>query len=493
MYSSQTPLYTAPRPITPNPRPIVTDGSRSPNLSFQVEHVSRPPSAMGNLPQPPEPSYDPEFLYRENVSKLIAAKTRPFSVSGRIPFDPSHLILFFRSKTGITHSLDFPVDIDYNSPPALDVLIATCKRHSTPGLDSHLYESFYYPSNLPLTPSLEIAYHPILAAIRNTLFPTLPTGHHLTVRRDTLDIIIKGGSMAPQPRSLRADGRIATLSIGLPVRFRGGALVIRDTAGNIERLETAAPTNDLEWTAFLGECEYEVEPVTQGARVALSYAVFARSFAAAPELVMPSEGVLAPLVSPSQPFLDLLPPVLQMSRGRKLGFLLSHDYDADPSALVAESLVPLLKGGDSLLYHALKVYKLKPVLHWTAGGYVWPLDRTVELFDPEPLNVRGSPQVSAMRGAFGGPHSPHSPHPSYANPAMGMGMGMPMPITSPGDALRARVEASGAIPLADADVSLLSDWRAPEGAPVGKARVYFVENGGLERLVVNVLLVVFVV
>ncbi|KAJ7177261.1 hypothetical protein C8R43DRAFT_974722 [Mycena crocata] len=61
-----------------------------------------------------------------------------------------------------------------------------------------------------------------------------------------------------------------------------------------------------------------------------------------------------------------------MSRGRKIAFLLAHYYDVNPSVLVAESLFPHLKGGDSILYHVLKLYKLGPALHWTAGGYIWP-------------------------------------------------------------------------------------------------------------------------
>ncbi|KAJ7485873.1 hypothetical protein FB451DRAFT_1231319 [Mycena latifolia] len=473
IYSTSTPLYNSAfsiasdGPRSPNPMlsSSLSAGSRSPNLAtFEVEHVSRPPSAMANR-SPPEPAYDPEFIYREHVSRLINAKTRPFSVSGRIPVDPSHLVLFFRSKTGITHSLDFPVDIDYNSPPALDVLIAACKRHHTPGFDAHQYESLYYPPNLPLTPSLEIANHPILDAIRNTLFPTLPVGHYLTVRRDRLDVILTGGRLAPQSRAQRTDGRVATLSVTLPVRFRGGALVIRDGEGSQERLDTAAPTSDLEWTAFLSECEHEVETVTKGCRVSISYALFAKSFGA----------VNAALFAPSQPFLDLLPPVLQMSRGRRIAFLLAHDYDVDPSVLLAESLVPYLKGGDCMLHHALKHYKLQPVLHWTAGGYLWPVDRPVEIFDEPPAPLK-SP---AMRGAF--------------STVPGAFSTSPPPGSVPVDALRARVEASGAVLLADAEVSLLTDWRAPEGtAPVGRARVHFVSEGMLEKLVVNVLLVAFV-
>ena len=90
-------------------------GRMSPNLSaggggggFEVERVSRPPSAMGMAGMGMGmggvhggiggPGYDPELVYRENVSKLIGAKTRPFSVSGRIPLDPAHLVLFFRAK-----------------------------------------------------------------------------------------------------------------------------------------------------------------------------------------------------------------------------------------------------------------------------------------------------------------------------------------------------------------------------------------------------------
>ncbi|KAJ7175215.1 hypothetical protein C8R43DRAFT_599701 [Mycena crocata] len=488
MYSTSTPLYGA-------PRPILSDGSRSPNMSpnmaFQVEHVSRPPSAMANR-SPPEPAYDPEFMYREHVSKLIGAKARPFTVSGRIPLDPSHLILFFRSKTGITHSLDFPVDIDYNTPPAMDVLIAACKRQQTPGFDSHSYESLYYPLNLPLTPSLEIANHPILDTIRNTLFPTLPVGHFLAVRRDKVDVILTGGRLAPQPRALRNDGRIATLSVTLPVRFRGGSLVIRDADDNQERLDTAAPTSDLEWTAFLGECDYEVETVTKGCRISVSYAVFAKSFGAT--ALTPD-----PLFTPSQPFLDLLPPVLQMSRGRKIAFLLSHDYDVDPSVLVAESLVPHLKGGDSILYHALKLYKLAPALHWTAGGYIWPLERPVEIFNDEPtqpFHSNGSPlqthPLPAMRGAFSNSPSMPGAMPGANGSPVYNGNSSYVPSASPIDTLRVRVQESGAVPLADAEVTLLTDWRAPPDAPIGKARVHFVSEGMLEKLVVNVLLVAFV-
>ena len=57
--------------------------------------------------------------------------------------------------------------------------------------------------------------------------------------------------------------------------------------------------------------------------------------------------------------------------------------------------------------------------------------------------------------------------------------------------LRLRAEDSGAIPLAEADISILTEWNTPN-TDIGKERVYFVSGGELEKLVVNVLMVVYV-
>ncbi|KAJ7221353.1 hypothetical protein GGX14DRAFT_558850 [Mycena pura] len=90
---------------------------------------------------------------------------------------------------------------------------------------------------------------------------------------------------------------------------------------------SAAPTTDLEWTAFLGECMQEVETVSNGCRM---------SVARERSLLAPVRGLLSAVASaPSQPF---LPPVLQMSPGRKVDFFFLHDYDIDPSVLLADAL-----------------------------------------------------------------------------------------------------------------------------------------------------------
>ncbi len=68
---------------------------------FEVEH-----SVTGKAPYTPskprrrssDPEYDSQAAYRAAISGIVSAKAQPFAVSGRVPFDPAHLTLFFRSK-----------------------------------------------------------------------------------------------------------------------------------------------------------------------------------------------------------------------------------------------------------------------------------------------------------------------------------------------------------------------------------------------------------
>ncbi|KIJ64912.1 hypothetical protein HYDPIDRAFT_111593 [Hydnomerulius pinastri MD-312] len=448
---------------------------------FEIERPTKIASGISKRPSARrlQSDYAAEHALRASVSRLIAAKARPFTISGRIPLDPTALVLFFRSKSGITHSLDFPIDVDYDTPPALDVLIAACRPHQTAGINVYPdRDSLFYPPNLPLTATLEISNHPILEAVRNALFPNLPVGHYLITVRDRLEVMVGGCHMSPQSRTLRNDGRVATIVVTLPVHHRGGALIVRDSEGTEEKFfGGGGKAEEVEWTAFLAECEYEVETVQQGCRMSISFAVHLKTYGPAVD----------PLITPSENFLDLLSPVLSLSRGRKVAFYLTQEYGVNPADVLAESLVPHLKGSDSLLYHALKLYKLAPELHWAAGGYIWPIDRTVECGH----DAADSPTTAAMMSFAAGYSSPSRrsvpmrPMSYYGEPEEDEAEIQRVEA----DLMRLRVEESGAVPLADAEIFILSDW-AP--GPMTKEKVYFSSNGELEKLVVNVLLVTYV-
>jgi len=410
--------------------------------------------------------YSNEALLQTSIANVIAINARPFAISGRIPVDPATLTLFFRTKSGITHSLDFPIDVDYDTPPALDVLIAACRPHTRVRDDAEA-ESLFYPTNLPLTTSLELANHPILEAVRNTFFPNLPGGHYLQVVRDKLEIVPTGASMEEQ--GVPGDSRVATVVVTLPVRFRGGAFIVHPPEGGEERYQgRGGKSGHMEWIAYLSDCTTEVELVQKGCRIALSYAIHLKSFGAAgpsPE----------PLINPNDYFLDNLAPIFNIMRGRIIAFYLTGDYGVNPADVLAESLVPYLKGGDSILYHAVKLYKLVPELRWTAGGYIWPVDRVVEC-GPEVIDGSsyGSPTRRPQVVGYGA-----SPYVEGEEQIIN---------------LQHRVEQSGAIPLAEADIVLLADkdTSGSMSGTISKERVPLVSGGLLDKLVVNILLVVYV-
>lgn len=306
------------------------------------------------MPQPDTTSYREETLFRDHVSALVAAKDLQFAANGRIPVDPAQLVLFFRSKvrswdkchnfgtishlflqTGVAHALDFPVDVSYNTPPALDVLIAACRPHPTPDFGNYGgQQALFYPTNLSLTATLDISNYPILDAIRNTLFPYLPLGQYLTSRLDRLDVVENGSRLVSHsPAQLRNDNRAATIVITLPVRYRGGAIVVRDAEGGEERFQgSGGKSGDLDWIALRSDCTYEVENVQKGVFISISYGVFVKSFG-------PASATADTLVTPTDGLFNLLSPILNMSRGKTIAFYLSHDYNANPAEVVANTLV----------------------------------------------------------------------------------------------------------------------------------------------------------
>ena len=130
------------------------------------------------------------------------------------------------------------------------------------------------------------------------------------------------------------------------------------------------------------------------------------------------------------------------------------------------------------MYHALKLYKLEPELRWSAGAYIWPMDQTVD-FNVE---IVGSSIVNSPRNSM------HGLKKGTGSPLRGVSTISDSDSST--EDLRMKVERSGALPIASSGITLLSTASSPGG--VGKERVPFVQGGELEKLVVNVLLVVYV-
>jgi hypothetical protein len=73
---------------------------QSPTAStdFEIERITSP-RGQGRPPLRRAVSdYANEALLQTSIANVIAAKARPFAISGRIPVDPATLTLFFRAK-----------------------------------------------------------------------------------------------------------------------------------------------------------------------------------------------------------------------------------------------------------------------------------------------------------------------------------------------------------------------------------------------------------
>lgn len=99
----------------------------------------------------------------------------------------------------------------------------------------------------------------------------LPAGCRLKARLQNLLIYAPGQFFVTHQDSERADDMIATLIVGLPSHFRGGAMVIKHHG---EQKLVGGSDRNLTLIAFYTDCYHEVRPVKEGYRVVLTYNLF---------------------------------------------------------------------------------------------------------------------------------------------------------------------------------------------------------------------------
>src|SRR5207247_5140252 len=86
----------------------------------------------------------------------------------------------------------------------------------------------------------------------------------------------KGGFFLPHRDTEKTDGMFGTLTIVLPSAHRGGELVVRHAGREVTLDLSNADVSELAFAAFYADCEHEIKPVTQGARVCLTYNLLQR-------------------------------------------------------------------------------------------------------------------------------------------------------------------------------------------------------------------------
>eukprot|EP01043_Picozoa_sp_COSAG02_P056596 COSAG02_NODE_6731_length_3396_cov_2.181074_2_plen_932_part_01 len=168
-----------------------------------------------------------------------------------------------------------------------------------------------------------------------------------------------GGHFKPHTDTEKADGMFATLTITLPSRFTGGALVAkqgRETQQFDFGAEDGSCGSQCHFAALYADVEHEVQPLKSGYRFALVYSVCWVTAAA-------NEGLAAPPVAPpatvnNRDTIAKVARLLAILRRHeavedcKLLWLLDHQYT--PSSLNRGGLIASLKGADAILFSALR-------------------------------------------------------------------------------------------------------------------------------------------
>lgn len=146
-----------------------------------------------------------------------------------------------------------------------------------------------------------------------------------------------GGFFLKHRDSEKHNRMVASLIVVLPHRFAGGELEVRHSGSeSIFRFDEAAQGEAPCYAAFYADCEHEVQRVTNGTRVCLTY-----------NLVLKSERKTqvahAPAAAPDDVLAESLASWINAQPAEPLVFALEHHYTQRGLSL------DLLKGGDRQL------------------------------------------------------------------------------------------------------------------------------------------------
>jgi len=168
----------------------------------------------------------------------------------------------------------------------------------------------------------------------------LPAGR-LEARLYKLLLYKSGGFFLPHRDSEKADGMVASLVVVLPGEFGGGRLTVRHGAFETSysfRAATQLRAKAPSYAAFYADCEHEVEQVTSGHRLCLTY-----NLVMTPQAERTAKGATPGQSADLDRVAESIATWVAKDPGRPLVFAFDHHYTQKGLSL------DLLKGGDRQL------------------------------------------------------------------------------------------------------------------------------------------------
>ncbi|OJI80789.1 hypothetical protein ASPTUDRAFT_128079 [Aspergillus tubingensis CBS 134.48] len=146
----------------------------------------------------------------------------------------------------------------------------------------------------------------------------------------------------------RSEHQIGSLVVCLPCQFEGGNLTVQHH-GQMAKFEwSRQSSSSIQWAAFYSDCEHEIETISAGHRITLTYNLYVREMPGA--ILAPIRPVLDPHTLPLYGLIEsLLTTPGFMKDGGVFGVHCSHAYPHS-SDIAGLQLPRSLKGADLVVY-----------------------------------------------------------------------------------------------------------------------------------------------
>ncbi|KAF7527554.1 hypothetical protein PCG10_002517 [Penicillium crustosum] len=149
----------------------------------------------------------------------------------------------------------------------------------------------------------------------------------------------------------RSQSQIGSLVVCLPAPFQGGNLIVQNEGKQVVFDWSHQSASAIQWAAFYSDCGHEIETVTEGERITLTYNLYVTEPVGGS---IPPSLILDPRSLSLHSFLrELVMEPGFMKNGGAFGFYYSHAYPHTSDE--APMLLPrALKGADLVLYSVFK-------------------------------------------------------------------------------------------------------------------------------------------
>lgn len=231
--------------------------------------------------------------------------------------------------------------------------VRTAYQAAKPSLVSPKYDVKAKNVYSPIVTFNSYATHSIINYILHKLSQHTFVGYE-SIRAESYRLNIYGpGGFFKEHKDTPIDSTlsIGTIVIVLPTKHTGGDLIIKHQDQSWTFQSDSIPANTIGWTAFYNDCPHQVQPVTSGYRVTLTYNVFINRDGCKPNEPYDYKECLHDFnIGPKidlNPTTHLMKHIEPLIIRHKMGIVLNHEY-------TMVNLQPQqLKGLDHHLYQML--------------------------------------------------------------------------------------------------------------------------------------------